>query len=483
MHTARPEEHVERIAAQIDIPDATDEDTAALEEIQTFLADVRRAGFAHTAAEYRPAYDAVFRRLDAWEAALAQRRHLRGGPQPTLADWWLFAALVRFDPVFYGLYKCNRNRVIDMPAVGGFLRDLFQRPGVADTVDFDAIRKDYWLEDLRIHPKGVVPLGGVGDLWAPHDRARRFAREEHEASAVEEEQGTVRAKGEFVRGRSAHRDRITADGSSGFAGVPGRYHLYVANNCPWCHRVALARSLKGLQDVVSMDVLFYRRDPERGWQFRPDEDGCTPDSLFGSRYVQEIYARVDSKERSVPILYDRERDVIVNNESAEIIRMLDDGFGEHARADLVLYPEPLRAEIDELNAWIYTDINNGAYKGGFASSQGAYESAYHRFFAALERLDRRLRDRRFLTGDALTEADVRLFPTIFRFDHVYYTRFRLNARMVREYVDLHRWLRDVYHQPGVAEASNLEHCKRGYFGRTGNNIVPAGPALDFEPAP
>jgi len=483
MSLAEPREHVHAIAERLGGLAESADDTEHIAQVQRLLDDVRRAGFAHERSEYLAAYEAVFERLDDWEHGLSERRYLLGGATPSLADWWLFAALVRFDPVFYGLYKCNRTRIIDQPVLGAYLRDLYQHPGIAATVDFGAIRRHYWLEDSRISPKMVYPLGGVGDLWAPHDRALRFDRKEFDQSAVEEIQTAVRAKGEFVRGQSRHRDRITADGSSGFVGVPGRYHLYVANNCPWCHRVALARSLKGLTDVVSMDVLFYRRDPDRGWQFRPEEEGCTADTLFGSKYVQEIYARVESTEKSVPILYDRETNTIVNNESAEIVRMFNDGFGEHADNAIDLYPTEVRDEIDELNAWIYTDINNGAYKAGFSSSQAAYELAYGRFFAAFERLDRRLRSRRFLTGDRLTEADVRLFPTVFRFDHVYYTRFRLDHRMVREYPGLFRWLRDMVHYPGVMAASNLEHCKRGYYGRTGNNIVPVGPALDFEPAP
>jgi len=457
-------------------------DEALIDEVERLRSLARRAGFAHGRQEYVGAYEALFEGLDALEARLATRRYLLGGRDPSLADLWLFALLVRFETTYYGLYKCNRERIRDRPQLGDYLRDLFQRPGFADTVDWDAIKKVHYWEDARIGPKLRVPKGEP-DLWGPHDRARRFDREELVATGVQERSNSVRARGEWVRGTSRQRDLVTADGSSDYPAEAGRYHLYVANNCPWCHRVALTRAVKGLTSVISLDVLYFRRHPELGWQFNPEEPGCTEDSLYGHRYIKELYDKVGSSETSVPILFDRVTETIVNNESAEIMRMLDQGFGALGSAEIELYPSEHAAEIDALNAWIYTDINNGAYKAGFTDSQAAYELAFDRLFSALERLDRRLEDRRFLCGARLTEADLRLFPTLFRFDHVYYTRFRLDKKRVRDHRHLHRWLRDVYHQPGVAEASNLEHCKRGYFGRNANEIVPLGPVWDFEPDP
>jgi putative glutathione S-transferase len=278
-----------------------------------------------------------------------------------------------------------------------------------------------------------------------------------------------------VRKRSGHRDAVTVEGGTKYPAEAGRYHLYIANNCPWSHRTALARSLKCLEDVVSMDVLLYRRDPEHGWQFCETEPGCTPDTVNGSRYLREIYEGVGSNEKSVPVLWDRKTGTIVSNESAEIIRMFDRAFAVLTTSEFELYPDDLAAQIDRLNVFTYHAINNGAYKAGFAAGQEAYEAAYHTFFRALELIDQMLRGRRFLLGARLTEADVRLFPTIFRFDAVYYTRFNLNERMVRDIPSLHRWLQAMLDIPAVRRASNLDHCRKGYFGRSGNNIVPLGP--------
>jgi putative glutathione S-transferase len=468
--------------------DATDDvpsrptETHWLDTTSALLEAVRGAGFADGPDDYAFAYQRTFELLDELEARLAEQRYLHGNVEPDVADWWLFCVLLRFDAVYYGLYKCNRRRVADYANLVGFMRDLYQDTGIADTVDFGAIKRHHFWQSTRINPKRVVPLAGETDLDRPHDRDRFDALAIGERG-TEENQHRVRMRGEWVRKRSCHRERITADGSSGFPAARGRYHIYVSNNCPWSHRVTLTRKLKGLDEVISLDTLFYRRDAEHGWQFRPEEPGCTPDSLFGHRYLVELYQQVGSPERSVPVLFDKQSETIISNESAEIVRMLNDAFVAFTSVQLDLYPEPLRPQIDRLNAWIYADVNNGAYKAGFTASQQAYERAYARFFAALDRLDAMLEDSRFLLGDEICEADLRLFPTMFRFDHVYYTRMRLNQRMVRDYRHLHRWLRDMVHYPGVAEASNLDHCKKGYFGRTGNNIVPLGPDFDFGPPP
>ncbi|MBX2802403.1 MAG: glutathione S-transferase C-terminal domain-containing protein [Myxococcales bacterium] len=460
-----PEAHAALIAPGTSPPPA----------VAALWAAIRRAGAAVEQADYEAAYHEVFSALDAYEERLRHQRYL-GGDRPDAEDWWLFAVLVRFDAAFHGFYKLNRQRLDDFSQLGPWLRDLFQSSAaVADGVDLRQIRAHYATESEGTNPKQLVPRGRGPDLRAPHDRWRFDAAVRAERG-VQEDPSRPRAAGEWVRPPSGHRDWISADGSTGFAAEAGRYHLYVANNCPWSHRCALVRSLKGLQDVVSMDVLFYRRDPERGWQFRPEEPGCTPDTVNGARFVREIYESVGSAEKSVPVLWDRATGRIVNNESAEILRMLNGAFEPWTAGAPDLYPEAHRAEIDHLNAYIYTYVNNGAYKAGFTSSQEVYDTWFDHVFAALDWLDRRLTEREWLVGETLTEADVRLFPTIYRFDPVYFVRFRLDARRVSSYPGLSRWLQRMLEVPGVAEASNLEHCKRGYFGRTGNNLIPVGPA-------
>lgn len=313
-------------------------------------------------------------------------------------------------------------------------------------------------------------------------------------SATEEDQTDAanrRAKGEFVRGVSAFRHAI---GDAGFPPEPGRYHLFVALNCPWCHRVTLARGVLGLQDAISMDVAFPNRtdddDPagEGLWQFAPDRTAsltgaplpeCTAETGTGQGYrlARDIYRVEGSADRSVPILYDKQTGRIVNNESAEIVRML----GIHAEAlggaaDPVLYPPTLANEIEALNGWIYPDINNGAYKAGFSSDQAVYARAFGAYFAALARLEALLSDgRRFLTGDGFTEADLRLFPTLYRHDPVYYVRMKLNGARILDYPNLWRWLCRVHALPGVADSGSLVHCRQGYFGRSWNGVVPLGP--------
>ncbi|TNE44669.1 MAG: hypothetical protein EP343_28835 [Deltaproteobacteria bacterium] len=441
---------------------------------------LRLAGFAAKVEEYKAGYHGVSAALSALDDVLDSTRFLSGSETPGLADAWLFSLLVRFDVVFYGLYKCNPKRIVHYRNLSPYLRDVYQSGRTAETVEFSNIKTHFYWEEERINPKRIVPVGGEPNLNLYHNRAQGFEEKDNSSVGTEEAQGKQRAKGEWVRPQSLHRSWITHDGSSDYPAESGRYHLYIANNCPWCHRVALTREVKGLQDVISMDVLYYRRDPKRGWQFNPAVEGCTPDTVNGVTYIQELYERVGSTEKSVPVLWDKQTQTIVNNESAEIIRMLNRAFNEWASADLELVPPKLESSIDEWNAFVYQHINNGAYKAGFASTQGAYELGYQNFFAAMERLECALFANKFLCGEQVTEADIRLFPTLYRFDHVYYTRFRLNHKMLREYPSLFRWFQDMLKIPGVQESSNLEHCRQGYFGRTGNNMVPVGPSFDLE---
>ncbi len=319
--------------------------------------------------------------------------------------------------------------------------------------------------------------------------------------AVEEDQNNARSrreKGEFVRGVSGFRYAI---GDKDFPAKPGRYHLFVAFNCPWCHRVTLARNILGLQHAITMDVAFPSRTIESDpagpnlWEFNPHRTAtltaaklpeCTAETATGQslRLTKEIYALEGSTDQSVPILYDKEAQRIVNNESAEIIRMLNRhaaalGSKTAAYNQRDLYPaDPsLREDIDWLNEKIYTNINNGAYKAGFSSDQSVYAAAFEAYFDTLTMLEARLAsdNRPFLTGDNFTEADLRLFPTLYRHDPVYHLRMKLNGAKILDYPHLWRWLCRVYALPGVAQSNSLTHCRQGYFGRSWNNTIPLGP--------
>lgn len=305
-----------------------------------------------------------------------------------------------------------------------------------------------------------------------------------------------RAKGEFVRGVSGFRSAI---GDPEFPAEPGRYHLFVAFNCPWCHRVSLARNVLGLEESISMDVAFPGRtnddDPvgPNFWEFNPARVAsltgttlpeCTTETATGQnlRLAKEIYAAEGSDEKSVPILYDKKTKRIISNESAEIVRMLNaqsEGLGGAADRPN-LYPvedKKLTTEIERLNEQIYVGINNGAYKAGFSSDQDVYAGAFKAYFETLDALEALLAsdNRPFLTGETFTEADLRLFPTLYRHDPVYYVRMKLNGARILDYPHLWRWLCRVYALPGVAASNALVHCRQGYFGRSWNNVVPLGP--------
>ncbi len=293
-------------------------------------------------------------------------------------------------------------------------------------------------------------------------------------------------KGAFVRQTSAFRERVTADGSSGFPAEPGRYHLYVCYACPWASRTIIFRTLKGLEEVISMTAVDPVRD-DQGWKFFADD----PDPINGYEYLLEAYLRTDpdfSDRVTVPVLWDKETNRAVNNESSEIIRMLNSEFNQWAKnPDLDLYPEPLRAEIDELNDRIYNSINNGVYRAGFATTQEAYEEAFIELFEALDLMDDRLGESRFLTGSQITEADWRFFVTLIRFDAVYVGHFKCNQRRIADYDNLAGYLRDLYQQPGIRGTVNMDHIKRHYYIThpriNPTQIVPMGPVLDFESDP
>ena len=287
--------------------------------------------------------------------------------------------------------------------------------------------------------------------------------------------------GAFVRADTRFRDWITADGSSGFKADTGRYHLFVSTACPWAHRTLILRVLKRLEGVISLSIV----DPfmgENGWQFS-DGPGCIPDTVNGSAYLRDVYLAADphvTSRVSVPVLWDKERRTIVNNESSEIIRMFSSGF-DGAGPDT--YPAALRKQIDAISAVVYEDINNGVYKCGFATSQEAYDKAFVALFGALDMAEARLDHQRYVAGDRLTEADWRLFTTLIRFDAVYHGHFKCNLRRIVDYPNLSNYVRELYQVPGVAGTVDFDHIKNHYYRShesiNPTRIVPGGPALDL----
>ncbi len=292
--------------------------------------------------------------------------------------------------------------------------------------------------------------------------------------------------GAFIRKPTSFHGQIKRDGTTRFLPEADRYHLYVSLACPWAHRTLILRKLKGLEDAISVDVVDPLLD-SRGWSFEQNAAGATGDRIGGHTLLREVYlaAAADYEGAiTVPVLWDRKAETIVNNESSEIIRMQNREFGDVARhPEVDLYPEPLRAEIDGLNEWIYPEINNGVYRCGFARKQGAYSQAVQGLFAALDRVEAILERQRYLCGDRLTEADVRLFTTLVRFDPVYVTHFKCNVRRLVDYPNLWGYTRDIFQLPGVAATVNLEHIKRHYFESHRHinpfGIVPDGPDVDF----
>lgn len=296
--------------------------------------------------------------------------------------------------------------------------------------------------------------------------------------------------GRFVREDAGFRNWVTPDGAAGptgtggFAAEPGRYHLYVSLACPWAHRTIIMRRLKGLESVVSMSVVNAYMGPE-GWTFEPGR-GVVPDDVNGATRLHQIYTRAkpDYTGRvTVPVLWDKRTQTIVSNESAEIIRMLNSAFNEAGATGPDYYPESLRAAIDDVNGFVYPNINNGVYRAGFATEQTAYDPAVTDLFAALDTLDERLGKQRYLTGATITEADWRLFTTLVRFDAVYYAHFKCNIRRLQDYPHLWPYLRDLYQQPGIAATVDLDYTKEHYYRSqvavNPTGIVPAGPTLDL----
>lgn len=296
--------------------------------------------------------------------------------------------------------------------------------------------------------------------------------------------------GAFQREQAQRRNWLTADGTpgptgvGGFAAEAGRYHLYVSLACPWAHRTLILRKLKGLESLIDVSVVSWLM-LENGWTF-DKHFGSTGDKLDHFNFMHQRYTAdtADYTGRvTVPVLWDKQQNRIVNNESAEIIRMFNGAFDDLTGNDLDFYPAPLRGEIDALNERIYPAVNNGVYRAGFATSQSAYEEAFDGLFAELDRLEQLLDANRYLVGEYLTEADIRLFTTLIRFDAVYHGHFKCNLRRIADYPNLSNWLREIYQWPGIAETVDFQHIKNHYYGshKTINptGVVPKGPEQDF----
>src|SRR5690554_8012470 len=301
---------------------------------------------------------------------------------------------------------------------------------------------------------------------------------------------TDKTGGKFEREAARFRNWVTVDGSpgpageGGFAAESGRYHLYVSMACPWAHRTLIFRKLKGLEPHIGVSVV-HPDMVENGWEFRPG-DAEHQDHLYNSEFMHQVYTRAApnySGRVTVPVLWDKQQQTIVSNESADIIRMFNSAFNDLTGNNLDLYPQALRGEIDAINDVVYDAINNGVYKCGFATQQDAYEEAYQQLFAQLDALEQRLGEQKFLVGDTLTEADWRLFTTLVRFDAVYYGHFKTNHKRIVDYPNLWAYVRALYQVPGIAETVVMDHIQQHYYGshKTINptGIVPVGPELDL----
>ncbi|MFP4415343.1 glutathione S-transferase family protein [Coleofasciculus sp.] len=291
-------------------------------------------------------------------------------------------------------------------------------------------------------------------------------------------------EGRFKRNPTKFRNWVSADGSTGFKAESGRYHLYVSLACPWAHRTLIMRKLKGLEEAISLSIVDPFMD-EEGWEFS-DAPGCIPDTVHGSRYLREVYLKADQNctgRVTVPVLWDKQKNTIANNESREIIRMFDREFEAIAKSQVSFYPDPLQDEIDRAIDRIYQPINNGVYRAGFATTQTAYDEAVTELFEALDYWEGVLSQQAYLCGDRITEADWCMFTTLFRFDPVYYVHFKCNLRRISDYPYLGNYLKDLYQQPGVSDTCNLDQIKQHYYKShphiNPTRIVPKGPVIDW----
>lgn len=291
-------------------------------------------------------------------------------------------------------------------------------------------------------------------------------------------------QGRFKRNQTKFRNWVSADGSTGFKAESGRYHLYVSLACPWAHRTLIMRKLKGLEEAISLSIVDPFMD-EEGWEFS-DAPGCIPDTVHGARYLREVYLKADQNctgRVTVPVLWDKQKNTIANNESREIIRMFDTEFEAIAKSQVSFYPDHLQDEIDRAIDRIYQPINNGVYRAGFATTQTAYDEAVTELFEELDYWEGVLSQQPYLCGDRITEADWCMFTTLFRFDPVYYVHFKCNLRRISDYPYLGNYLKDLYQQPGVSDTCNLDQIKQHYYKShphiNPTRIVPKGPVIDW----
>jgi putative glutathione S-transferase len=292
-------------------------------------------------------------------------------------------------------------------------------------------------------------------------------------------------KGSFVRPDSIFQHTVTKDGSSGFKAEPNRYHLYISYACPWASRAIIFRVLKGLENVISISSV----EPlmlDNGWEFGSAKTN-TADPLYHLKFLYELYQKSDPQytgKVTVPVLWDKVNNTIVNNESSQIIRMLNSEFNEYAKSNDDYYPENLKTEIDNMNDYIYHNINNGVYKCGFANSQEAYDEAFDNLFSALNKIENILSSKRYLIGNTLTEADWRLFTTLIRFDVVYYVHFKCNLNRIKDYPNLYNYLKELYQYPKIKETVNFSDIKQHYYQShkfiNPLGIIPKGPSLDLD---
>lgn len=296
---------------------------------------------------------------------------------------------------------------------------------------------------------------------------------------------TKKSGGKFVRPDALYRNWIEPDRDARFPAEKGRYHLYVSYACPWAHRTLIFRQLKGLSDHITTSVV-HPDMLDDGWTFKTDDKGATGDTLYGLNFLREVYLK-DNAETStrvtVPILWDKKTQSIVSNESSEIIRMLNSAFNDITGNTVDYWPAKLRDKIETLNARIYTNVNNGVYKSGFATSQAAYDTAVHALFDTLDWLETQLSENRYLTGNRITEADWRLFTTLVRFDYVYHQHFKCNRRRIIDYPNLWGFTRELYQIEGVSETTNFSHIIRHYHRShesiNPHRIIPINPVIDW----
>jgi len=299
---------------------------------------------------------------------------------------------------------------------------------------------------------------------------------------------TTSTDGEFIRQDSQFRDQVSSDGSTSYPAEKDRYHLFISLACPWAHRTLIFRALKALQDVIGVTVVKAEM-LDKGWEIDDQvsiDAGYEASPVADINYLHELYTTMDANYTgrvTVPVLWDKQTNTIVNNESSEIIRMMNSAFNEFTEKKACYYPEALREDINEINDFVYDTINNGVYKSGFATTQGAYEKAFKELFNALDNVEQRLSKQRYLVGDRLTEADWRLFTTLIRFDKVYYGHFKTNLRQIEDYPAISNYVRELFQYPGIADTVNFEHIKTHYYysHETINptRIIPVGPEIDY----